>query len=125
MRYFVVALLLSCTLAGAADKVWQDAVVLDLKTVNGGNQTIILPMGTGIYGASVPRNRSFYHLRSGVYTYVLPNYCDGTWSKPWLRLTIGRAAKIAIESSTKMYVIDDDGKERKVSIVGRIQNTDH
>lgn len=120
MRY-IFCCLLFCSLSLAKDKIWQEATILDLQTIDGGSQMVIVPIGTGLYGASVPRNRSTYRLQSGDYTYIIPNYCDGVWTKPWLHLTVGTKTKIAVESSSRLYIVDDDGKERKVSIFGRIK----
>lgn len=117
--FIALALSLSCY---ASDRHWQDANVLDITSMQTGTQAIALPVGNGIYAASGPTRRSFYRLKGDQYTYVVPNYCKGSFVQAWLRLTIGGTAKISPENSKTLHVIDDDGKERTVSIVQRIVN---
>ena len=125
MRCIVVAVLFIlsiASIAGAKDRNWQEATVTQITSRNTGSETVILPLGNGIYGSTSPTSRGFYWIKTDQFTYVIPNYSKGAFINPWLRLTIGGDTKFAVDDSRHGHVIDDDGKDRSVSILQRIKN---
>lgn len=117
-------MLVSCSLSAfAGQRVWEDAKVLRATTSESGAQAIVIPMGAGTYGAAVPSRSTFFWLQTHDYTYVIPSASKGVWVNWWLHLTIGGTTKISVDGATTLHIIDDTGKERKVSIFQRIANS--
>lgn len=121
-KHAVLSVCLFCTLPIAAkDHKWQDATVLKLTTSKGGTVAVVVPMGDGFAGAAGQQTASFYWIKGEKITYVIHNYSEGAFIKPWLILTVGGPTKVAADGKN-LYVIDSEGKERKCRIIGQIAN---
>jgi hypothetical protein len=125
----VLLFLVLIAAAFAKPREWQTASVL--KLVSGGSETeaVAVPLpGGGAVGESTTTSgkhmRGVYWLKTGKFTYVIPNYVKANmvgiqW---WLYLAVGGQTKSSIDSASTMHVIDDEGKDRKVHIIQRIAN---
>lgn len=117
----LLAVLLLAPVATAKPRQWQEAKVLKMTTDQAGTQAVVLPVGGGLYGASVPISRAFYWIRADKITYVIPNYSNGWLIQRWLVLTIGGTVKISADGNN-LHILDDDGKDRTVRIVMKVAN---
>jgi hypothetical protein len=117
----LLLVLITTSVAVAKSRQWQDAKVLKLTSTQEGTQAVVVPVGTGVYGASVPITRAFYWIKAEKITYVIPNYSNGVLIQRWLVLTIGGTTKVSVDGKN-LRLLDDEGKERTVRIVAKIAN---
>lgn len=61
-------------------------------------------------------NYQVYTIQSGETVYTASEHLLFPWSKP-ANLTLGKPMKFAVEKGT-MYILDDDGKQHKATVVG-------
>lgn len=118
MRYLICVLVL-VSFGFAKDRQWEEAKVVKVTTSDMGTNSFILPLGSGLYGGTRNMSQSFYWLRTEKYTYAIPIQFIGHWGYPPLPLTVGGSARISVDNSKQMHIIDDDGKTRKVRIAAR------
>lgn len=122
MRYLLVCWLLLGSLAFAKDHEWKAAKVLAQYTLDGGNEAAVIPVGTALYGVSVPKQNSFYTIQIDNITYSIHNFSDGKMVNRWLLLTVGGETQGYVDGRA-LHIKDTEGKERKCKIVAqRIAN---
>lgn len=105
MKRTLALILLFASLAYAANRNWQDGTVIRTATSNNGAAAI--PIGTSVY--ALPIRSTLYRINTAELSIV----CNT--ERP-LNVTINKKTKIAIEGQ-KLFIIDDDGKERKLRIM--------
>jgi hypothetical protein len=118
----VLLLLLVAGVAFAKSHEWHTAKVDKFTTTDSGTAVAVVPIGGGLYGASVPQRASFYWIKTDKITYVIHNYSEGAFIKPWLILTIGGPVDVFIDGRY-LHVKDTEGKDRKCKILQQVANT--
>jgi hypothetical protein len=116
-----IAVLGTAVLGIAESRHWQDATVVKLTSDQSGSETVIVPVGGGVYGATAPTTHQFYWIKTEKITYVIHNYSNGAFVERWLVLTIGGPTKIAVDRKD-IHILDDEGKDRKCRVVMKIAN---
>jgi hypothetical protein len=97
----------------ARDRDWQSATFLGFSSSDGGTAT--MPVGTG--SATVPIKNRNYWFRTEKVDYCL--WMASRLSGRTPNLTIHGTTKIAVEGR-HVRVLDDDGKDRKLTIVTKV-----
>lgn len=110
--------LLAVVTAQGKERAWETGKLLDSDHAS----TYVGSIGTAMVGGpilAVPINRVYqtYIVDLGEYVYVAREQLRGK-AKP-VQITVNAPVKVAIEKD-KLYLISDDGKERKAEIVKRI-----
>ena len=105
----------------AENREWQDAKLIKITSDPAGTAAIVLPMGTGLMGVSVPMTRAFYWVETDHMIYVLPVLPGFCWhcKSSRLNMTVNRKTKIAVDGM-KAHILNDAGQDVKFSIVQKI-----
>jgi hypothetical protein len=110
MKYAVVVLLLLSS-ALAKERDWKDAVVVAQGTSN--RRAAAMPLGTGI--VAVPLVWTQYEVETSDLTIVLAT------RKP-VKITLNKKTRVALDG-TNAYLLDDEGKEQKLSVISKEAKT--
>lgn len=110
MKKLLAVCLLLISLASAKDRNWQDAIFLGITTSSEG--AAAMPIGTMVM--AIPLTGRTYWLKSGGLIYAVAN----SYTK-WPNLTVNGHTKIAVEGR-KLHILDEDGKDRKFTIIEKI-----
>lgn len=114
MKKLVLVLLVMIALAsssfGAKQRDWKDARLVSVSVDDTGSAAVI-PIGGALYGAKIYQTN---------YRFETPDLIiiAGRRNRKPLNLTVNRIMKVATEKQN-LYVLDDDGKEIKIQIVGK------
>jgi hypothetical protein len=105
MKRTLALIFLFTSLAYAGNRNWQEGTVIRSATSNNG--TAAVPIGTAVY--ALPIRSTLYHINTSDLSIVVN-------TERALNITLNKKTKVAIEGQ-KLFIIDDDGKERKLRIV--------
>lgn len=102
-RVFLIVLITSLAYAGSHN--WQDGTVI--RTATSDNGAAAAPIGNIVF--AVPLRSRLYRVNTSELSIV------ATTERP-LNITINKKTRVAIEKQS-LFIIDDDGKERKLQIL--------
>ena len=111
----LIFVVLCASVALANNRQWKDAKVVNITSQQGG--AVAAPVGTMIVG--VPITRTFYWIQTDDITYIVG---PAITKRQMLNVTLYGKTKIAIDGRNA-HVVDDDGKDRKLPISGKIART--
>lgn len=89
-----------------------------MQSQDGGTNAMILPMGTGLIGATAPRVNVFYNIQIGDIEYIIHNYATGGMSYRWVVLTVHGETQGYVDGKY-LHIRDTQGKDRKCTILAQ------